>query len=212
MNSAIIQTQIYKGYGAAAAVLGSVYSQYRPTNALAPIGAAIATPNVAFNAEDMQFKRPSKYGKPTWFALFDASAAQVGDYLVGGEGAFFIAAMQLMLPVLVVSCNRTIAVSRPQQQTGIGAVSYGGNTVAAETPLMTGWPASVLQGTKGEKSDVALPGDTRTPWWSILLPYFTGITIMPADIITDDLGRRYVVSSPELTDLGWRITASMAVT
>ena len=30
-------------------------------------------------------------------------------------------------------------------------------------------------------------------------------------IITDDQGFRYVVSSPESTDLGWRITAMMAI-
>ena len=37
-------------------------------------------------------------------------------------------------------------------------------------------------------------------------------TVNYGDLIIDDLGRRYVVSSSELTDLGYRITASMATT
>ena len=32
-----------------------------------------------------------------------------------------------------------------------------------------------------------------------------------SDIITDDLDNRYVVSSAELTDLGYRLTAGMVV-
>ena len=166
---------------------------------------------VSLNAEDMGYRRPNKYGKATWFALFDAKNAVIGDYLVGDQGIFFIAAMQLLLPILVVECNRVVTVFRPQVQDDIGAVGYSGTTLANQTALMTGWPCSILQGTKGEKNETALPGDTRSPWWTILLPKADDIQILPNDIITDDLGIRYVVSSPELSDLGWRITAMTAV-
>jgi hypothetical protein len=40
----------------------------------------------------------------------------------------------------------------------------------------------------------------------ILMPV-AGVDIHMDDIITDDLGRRYVASSVEITDLGYRITA-----
>jgi len=78
--------------------------------------------------------------------------------------------------------------------------------------LMTAWPASVLQGAKGEKDGAVLPGDVRLPWWAILLPAFPGVTLRSADIITDDIDRRFIISSAEKTDLGWRITAMQAET
>ena len=30
------------------------------------------------------------------------------------------------------------------------------------------------------------------------------------DVLTDDLGRRFIVSAAELTGLGWRMTAGLA--
>lgn len=214
MDSTTLQTRIYKGYSQAAKRIGPVYSLYRPTSAANPIASAtlLGTLNASFNAEDMTYSRPNKYGKPTWFCLVDGTQTRVGDYLINNTQTFFIAAMQPTLPILAVDCNRKINVLRPQQQSGFGAQGYGGDTAASETSLMTGWPASVLQGTKGEKNEVNLPGDVRNPWWQILLPSYPGVIIGTSDIITDDISRRYIVSSAELTDLGWRITAQQAQT
>lgn len=240
MNYAAIQERIYYAYGKSANILGTPHDFYRPAGsvfmaqvgqdiiteagvlvttesgqqltteqsyAVAPYQSALA----AFNAEDMNFVKPGKYGRAVWYGVFDGTNCKAGDYLVGAE-THFIAAKQPLLPILTVKCNRVINVSRPQQPSGVGQAGYGGNTVAAETIMMQGWPASILQGTKGEKDEVSLPDDTRSPWWVVLLPWFPGATIEPSDIISDDLGRRYIVSSPELTDLGWRITATMAIT
>lgn len=213
MDAAKLQSKVYKGYAQASKRIGPAYNLFRPTSAINPFSnGPITTLNASFNAEDMTYGRPNKYGKPTWFCLVDGSQTQVGDYLSNATQTFFIAAMQPILPILAVDCNRTINVLRPQQQAGFGAQPYGGDTAAGETSLMTGWPASVLQGTKGEKNEVNLPGDVRNPWWQILLPSFTGVVIETSDIVTDDLSRRYVVSSAELTDLGWRITAQSAQT
>lgn len=165
---------------------------------------------VSLNAEDMKYGRPNKYGKPTWYALVDGTDLQVGDYFIGPQGTFFIAAMQPLLPILVVECNRTINIYRPQTLTGIGAQDYGGTTDANLTLLAGNRPCSILQGTKGEKSEANLPGDVRAAWYAILLPE-SGIVIDPDDIIEDDLGRRYAVSSTELSDLGWRLSAMIAL-
>ncbi|TCG09356.1 hypothetical protein BZM27_06025 [Paraburkholderia steynii] len=213
MDAAKLQAKVWKGYSLAAKRIGPAYNLFRPIAAINPFSnGPIATLNASFNAEDMTYGRPNKYGKPTWFALVDGSQTQVGDYLSNNDQTFFIAAMQPILPILAVDCNRTINVLRPQQQSGFGAQPYGGDTAAGETALMTGWPASVLQGTKGEKNEVNLPGDVRNPWWQILMPAFPGVVIGTADILTDDLQRRYSVSSAEATDLGWRITAMQAQT
>jgi hypothetical protein len=237
MNSAKIQARIYKAYGKAAKALGTTHKFYRPDNLavndssggflldddggiviadgyIVPFGQpAYQSISASFNSEDMKYGKPNKYGHPTWYGVFDGTNVDVGDYVIGAAGTFFVAAMQPMLPILVVECNRTASVLRPQQQTGVGAVGYyGGNTPAAEKLLMKGWPCSILQGTKGEKNEVNLPGDTRAPWWTILMPYSMGVVLRTSDIITCDLKRRYIISSAELTDLGWRISASLAVT
>jgi hypothetical protein len=214
MDGAKIQQKVYRGYAIAASKIGTAYSQYRPVTAditaLQPISTSLLA---SFNAEDMTYSKPNKYAKPTWYALLDGTQTQVGDYLVGAEGTFFIAAQQALLPILAVECNRTLSFARPQAQSDLGAVTnYEGNTSATQTPLAAGWHASVLQGTKGEKNEVGLPGDVRNPWWSILCPAIPGVTLRTTDLAFDDLGRRYILSSVELTDLGYRMTAQQAQT
>ena len=214
MNGATIQARIYKGYAIAALKIGVLHDQYRPTSALNPIslGNRLTSLPVSFNSEDFSYMKPNKYGKPTWFAVVDGAQTKVGDYLKGPTGTFFIAAQQPLLPILAVECNRTVSVYRPQQQTGIGAQGYGGDTDANETLLMQAWPASVLQGPKGEKSEAHLPGDTKNAWAAVLMPAFTGVVLRSDDILIDDLARRFVLSSVELTDLGYRMTAMQAQT
>jgi hypothetical protein len=212
MDAAKAQALVYKGYAQVAKRIGNAFTLYRPTSVNMSAATIVATNVLAsLNAEDMTYARPNKYGKPTWFAVMDGRFTQVGDYLVGETGTYFIAAQQPLLPILVVECNRTLSFARPQTQAQFGAVAnYEGNTPANETALASGWPASVLQGTKGEKNEVGLPGDVRNPWWAILLPAIPGVTFQTGDLVSDDIGRRYVLSSVELTDLGYRCTAQQA--
>jgi hypothetical protein len=165
---------------------------------------------VSLNAEDMAYKKPNKYGKATWYALVDGTNLEVGDYFVGPQGTFFIAALQPLLPILVVECNRVVSILRPAGQTGFGLGPYGADTAVTETTLIAGRPCSILQGTKGEKTETNLPGDVRSPWWGMLMPY-AGVDLTMDDIVVDDLGRRYVISSAELSDLGWRCTLMTAI-
>ncbi len=211
MDGAKLQDKIYKGYGQAAKRIGYPYQQLRPVSAIDAINVAALQTLPASFTTNFNYSAPNKYGIATWLGLFDARECTPGDYLVGHQGTYFIAAMQDTLPIYCVQCNRTISVLRPSMPEGVGAVGYGGDTAATEEPLMTNWPASVLQGTKGEANEVKLPGDVRTPWWAILVPAWPGVTLRTSDIITDDLGRRYVISSAELTDLGWRMTAMQAM-
>lgn len=212
MDATTLQSRIYAGYAQAAKRLGLTYAQYRPASAANPLAVQQGTLLAALNAEDMTYGKPNRYGNPVWYGLFDGRLTQAGDYLVGPGGTFFIASQQLHLPIQCVECNRTVSFFRPQQQVLDGENPYGGTTDENQTPLMVGWPASVLQGTKGDKDGAVLPGDVRMPWWSILLPAFPGVLLKSADIITDDIDRRYVISSAELTDLGWRLTAMQALT
>lgn len=236
-NQALIQAKIWKGYAQAALRLGSPFNVYRPSaiktleleasgrfgnrfgGAIlgsmsadwSGLGPVVLTLPVALNAEDMRFGKPNKYAKGTWYALVDGTQLAIGDYLVGSQGTFFIAALQPLLPILVVECNDTVSLFRVGPPTSVGVSTYSGATFANEIAYVAEVPCSILQGTKGEKAPDNLPGDTRSPWWNILMPRSVG-DVRYGDLITDERGRRFVVSSSELTDLGYRLTAMMAMT
>ena len=194
-------------------VLGSPYSQYRPAGANNPTGSPLATIPAWITADAAgKGLKANSYGKPVWYSMHDPAVTQVGDYLIGPLGTFFIASQDVPMPIQVVECNRTLSLSRPGGAAP-GAGYYGGETAAALSPLAATWPASVLQGTKGEKGEVALPGDTRLSWVVILLPAIPGVQILMGDVLTsaDTTPQYYTVSSTELTSLGWRLTAELAV-
>ena len=214
MDGATLQARIYSGYAKAALRIGQNAAQYRAASASDPLNAAnlLRTIPASFNAEDMTYSKPNKYGHPTWYGLFDGSLTQVGDYLTGAFGTYFIAAQQQALPILCVQCNRVATVTRASENAAAGLQSYNADVAAQETTLMTAWPCSILQGTKGEKNPTDLPGDTRSPWVAVLMPAWPGVILRTSDILTDDIGNRYIISSAELTDLGWRMTAANAQT
>lgn len=216
MDGATLQNRIYKGYAKAALRIGQLYNQYRPSGSANPLATLRGTIYASFNAEDMTYARPNKYGKPTWFAVMDGTQTQVGDYLTGPEGTFFIAAQQLALPILAVECNRTIRIARTTASTAVGAIGYGGVVDANQIDvlgtsnagaLVTGWPASILIGGRADRTK-ELPADVKNAGWQVLLPASVPVTIAEADILHDDLNRRYAVYAAEQTDLGWRLTVN----
>lgn len=207
MDGSKLIAKVYKGYGKAAQRIGFAYQQFRATSANNPLATTALQSLPCSFTTNFTFSQPNKYGQATWLGIFDGTSVQPGDFLTGRAGTFFVAAMQDLLPIYCVQCNRTISVLRVSMDSGVGQVGYGGDTTGTEQVLMSGWPASVLQGTKGEQNDANLPSDVRTPWWAILMPAWPGIVLRTSDIISDDIGRRYTVSSAELTDMGWRITA-----
>lgn len=215
MDGIALSALIYKGRGKAAAHIGLPCNIFRPLTATAPLTNLIATLPAAFNSGDTTYLRANEFNDPIWYADYDGTQTQPGDYLVRVMDGkiWFVSAQQQILPTMVVDCNRVVNVLRPQQQTGVGAQGYGGDTVGLETPLITGFPASILVGPKSDKSIVNLPGDVRNPSWAVLLPSLPGnIYLRNEDVITDDQSRRYVISSAELSDLGWRIMAVQAET
>ena len=213
MNNATLQAKLYAGYAKAALRLGPLCTHFRPTSAANPTAPAnqIASIYAAFATEPtFTFAKPGTYAKPVWYALVDGTQTQTADYLSDGTRTFFVAAQEPLVPIVAVLCTNTISVARPSSDPGYGAQPYGGDVASQEVPLMTAWPGSILQGTKGEKSDTNLPGDTRMPWFSVLLPAWPGVMLADDDVLTDDAGRRMKISSAELTGLGWRITAALA--
>ena len=206
-----LQDRIDRGLGRAARHIGASCDAFRPRHAahpLAPINRYLRL-SAAFTEEHPTFKRPVGYGQAAWSGIFDSAYTKQGDYLVGPQGVFFIAAQQALLPNLCVLTNRTLSVSRPAAPSVAGVNDYGGLTAATATAVLTNWPGSVLLAGSGSPGD--LPGEANVPNWTVLLPS-TPVDLLPADLITDDRGQSYVIGSLELSGLGWRILAKQAST
>jgi hypothetical protein len=207
----VIQEVINQGRGIGASIIGQPFTWFRATSAAFPmaqgnnLGTIMSVMDPDFRPK---FNRPALYGKPIYEAILDPTNTLVGDYLVGVDGAtYFIADQESLLPIAVIRCNRVINVLRPTAQTTqrtVGAQPYSGDIEANETPVMEGWPASVLTKTRGEIGPVGLPGDIKLPWSEVLVPY-CGAELLFADVITDDNGLRYLIGTTERTNLGWRL-------
>jgi hypothetical protein len=210
---ALIKNKIYsKGYYNVAKRLGVQFSIYRSADGNNPIKIG----NFLFNQlisidQDWTYKKAKKYGDPSWrFFPGNGLILQNFDYMVGPDNTYFISDVnsnERLNPILCVECNTIITVTRPTQPTGTGAVGYGGYLPATATTLLTSCPASVLEGTKGETNTLKLPLDTRSPYYKILLPYLGGIQLRISDLVSLPNGNRLVISSVELTGLGWRLQA-----
>lgn len=201
------QARINRGYGIAAARLGAPYGQYRATGPMYPMNHGIGAMFADFDVDPLfGHKAPAKYGIPVYYGLFDATNVLVGDYLVGPMGTFFVGNMEPDKPTLCVRCNRTLTFMRPAPS------GYSGDTATQETILMAGWPASLLQKSRGDRSGEHLPGDTRIPWYELLVPVFPGVELAEADRATDETGRLYTIGTAELSALGWRLMVQTTTT
>lgn len=218
MNGAQVQTYVNMGYAKAASFIGNIYTQYRPNNT----GPAIATRNYITNALPAYFDpminfpadNPRRYGQAALKAIVDPTAVQPGDYLVGTERTYFIASIQDLMPVLVVYANESVTIERTVSNQNVGILPYGGERPSLMTPVLGAWPASVLLKGKKEKNPTGLGSDVPQTEMEILLPYVDGVSpvIEPADLLTLSTGIRYAIENVELTDLGYRLRASMVIT
>lgn len=106
---------------------------------------------------------------------------------------------------------RTIAVTRPKGQTGVGDVGYSGVMEGTETPVVSGIPASVqAKTTMARAPSGALPAAPPGPIvWRIYIArgLVADDVIRDRDIITDDLGRRFQAEAAYPNSMGWNIAA-----
>ena len=208
------QDRFYFGLGACARHIGETGDAFRPDGPVGPLdhkNRFLRLP-VAFVSATESARHTNVHGEMLWHAMFDASYTRPGDYLVVGDGTYFIASQAPLLPVLCVRTNRTVSISQASMHTSVALNGYGGYTPIAKRVLMANWPASVLGESHSGNSAAGLPTDQAVPFWRILLPLSEGVTLSPGDIVTDDLGRTAIIVGSELTNLGWRISAKMATT
>jgi hypothetical protein len=214
MNYKMLQDRLHLGLGLAARQIGQSTDLFRPNGPFDPLGTSnrILRLTASFMPAKGNDGRTNVYGEALWYGIFDASYTRTGDYLDMGGTLFFVASQEPLLPILCVRCNRVTSVARPSVQSNAADNSYGGYTSGGSTTVIEGWPASVLSENRSGTSAADLPTDQTVPYWNILLPAAQGVVFSPGDFVTDDLFRTAVIVSSELTSLGWRMSAKMAVT
>lgn len=202
-----------------AAAVGTPFAQYRASGANNPTasGNQVGTVAAWFTTDPtLKNAKQSQYGKPDWYAAVDPTFMQVGDYLIGQvyntAATFFLSAVESLNAPHFIRCNHTVQIARAADTLAPGSTgTYSGSAVETATPFMAGWPCALLQLSSGSKmggTGMQLPSDGKLPGAAAWLPV-TAPQIRFNDIITDENGVRYAVSSAELTPLGWRLVAEV---
>ena len=215
MSGTALQPLYDLGYAITAQILGVPYAQFRangpntPTMIERQIGTLLAW---ITTDPKLQGTNQTQYGKPGFFGAFERDDAQVGDYLVGQDGTYFVTALDYPAPASLIKCNAIISIARASDTLSAGSSGvYGGSALDTATPFMTGWPCYAGQlgtGRGSSPSGLQLPSDAKLPDTILLIPS-TCPEIRFNDVITDDEGVRSTVNSVELTSLGYRLSASV---
>jgi len=214
MNGHKLQDRLNLGLGLSARYVGQSADAFRPNGPFSPLQSQnrfLRLP-AAFVPAKGNDKQTNVYGDVLWHGIFDGSYTRPGDYLVARGARFFVASQAPLLPILCVRANRIVSVIRPNMQSSSANNPYGGYTSGNSMHVMEGWPASVLGENRSGTTGADLPTDQIVAYWNILLPAIDDVVLSPGDFVSDDLRRTAVIACSELTDLGWRISAKMAVT
>jgi hypothetical protein len=207
-----VKDRIRWGLNIAARTVGTPTDAYRPSGVSEPLlpSNRFLRLHAAFSDVRGGFERANTYDQPLWNGVFDAAYTRVGDYLVQPGGTWFIASQQPFTPVLCVRADRIVSLARPAAPSTVGVNTYGGITATTSTPLLTNWPASMRAASLAGVPSADLPGDSSLSRWTVLLPARPDLILQFSDLLIDDLGRKAVVSSAELTNLGWRLSVKQA--
>jgi hypothetical protein len=201
MDRNTIQARLNHGLSIVGGLLGTSFEQYRPSLALQPLGASIGSLQGAVaNLPGYSLGRPAGFGEAVRIWMGDGSGLQVGDVLVGDGQTVFVAETRSLQPVLLIDCNTTL-----QFSIWSASGAYGGGS---EIATATGWPASLRLHGRGGADPAALPSDSRTAEWEVLLPAIPGVVLHEDMRMIDTDLRRFVLAGVERTALGYRLIAS----
>ncbi len=210
MNLDILRNHIQRGNGAAARRLGAIHDVLRPRGAGQPLARAnrVLRLHASFNAADDTYRKPQGPGQAVWWGVFDSAYTLPGDYMVGPDATYFIAAQQDLLPPQCVRVNCVLTVTRPTGSPSVGALQYGGVQEYTSELLLAQWPASILVAGSSGKS--GLPAEAGAALWMVLLPRLP-VTLQSADLLHDQAGRAYLIEATEQSFLGWRLRVKSTV-
>lgn len=213
MQLSTIQAKVYAGYAKAAQFVGSSYAVLRASGANNPLaGSPVATLMAQLTPHGQNqfgFNKPSDFKSPMFHAMLDGSQINIGDYLQGAQ-LYFVAGLDSLQPPLAILCNGTFSLYERPETSGEGVKNYGGDEAATNTALALNWPCSALMGSRAVTGQT-LPGDAGFGTFEFKLPSTFPVTILPAMIIVDGLGARYIVQVAEKTSYAWRVTAKAGI-
>lgn len=213
MDGVRLADRLAYGAGCAARRVGFLHDAFRPEGPLQPVELArrFLRLCVAFVLPGGTVGAPAGLAVPYRQAWADWSYLRVGDYLAGPEGVAFVAQIEPPKPMLVVMTNAVMSLARPARPLLAGLNQYGAVMPGTETFLLDGFPASLLTGGMGARTNMGLPDDVKVPGFVALLPVVPGVTPQVADVMSDELGRRFVVTGFEILNAVWRISLVQAV-
>lgn len=198
MDGLRARAKVSRGYGIAAAKLGTLHEHYRPADPLDPLGSASEQGEVraAFDPGGFSFRAPKRDDKPTWSALVDSRVVAPGDYVRDSAETWFIADIVHLLPATAVRCNAVISVRRPTASNAVGVVEgYQGNVVASEETILAGWPCALTLDGSGDRNEVRLPSDGRLGSFAAWLPVSLPMLPQSGDFLVAEDGRRIQVNA-----------------
>ena len=207
MNGTDLQTRIYAGYAKAAAHVGQPYSIYRAETPISPLEAGNLIGEVnCFFAADQKFSSVHKYKEPSRYMWADGRELQQLDILVGPYGTFFVGDMQPNLPMQAIRCNDSISVNRP---TYVSGVIVDGDLIASALPCFR-------QLKKVDQKPVASAfgastASTPIGEWFVYAP-IDWTMLKQNDLVIDESGRRYTISTIDPTEIGAVIVIRQADT
>lgn len=200
MNGTILQGRIYAGYKKAAAHAGRPYSVYRAFTPILPVDALNRIGEVnCFFAANQKYNSVHKYKEPTRYLWADGRELMQRDILIGPYGTFFVGDLQPNLPLQAIKCNDAISISRPIYQYGAQIQVVDGEEIAFGCPCfrqlkkMDQKPVNSVFGASTAATPIAE--------WFVYVPIEWTI-LKQNDMVTDQTGRRYTISSIDPSEIG----------
>ncbi|GAN86142.1 hypothetical protein LU298_13590 [Komagataeibacter intermedius] len=197
-----------RGFTRAAARVGVLATQYRPTTATSPCATAHARVMAAFsNDRAFGFAGPALWDVPFVYALMDTTDVQAGDILTCAGETYFIARAEPFRPPLCVLCNAVVDITTTVAQAADVADPGGYGTsgdATTQVACATGWPAMIRAGGGAGVPGPAQPGAIHAGGFEMFLPVMPGVSVQPAMWARDANGPRYTIGGARAGPWGTR--------
>jgi hypothetical protein len=134
MSGVLIQNRQNRINALTATHIGLPFDVYRSASMLAPLAAGnkVITglmASFAVSVPALDFRNYNKPHVPFWTAILDNAQIQIGDWLVGAPGTFYIADKQALQPIPAIQCGSVVTIARPGYVTAPGPIQAFGAVV-----------------------------------------------------------------------------------
>jgi hypothetical protein len=201
MDGSTIQDRRSRAWGLVARYIGQQYIVYKPNGSANPVASRnrVIKLTARFTPGNAGAPGVLGYGGVLWRGTFDSLYTKPGYYLVDNDATFFVASQWSLQPIQCIRTTDTITIARTQM-TPPGA--YSGFVSELAQQIIVSWPACLMA--NSTHIGGGLP-EASFGNWTAYLPVLPAQPQV-ADVVTDLQGRFFVVSSAQLSSLGWRLT------